>query len=65
MATASGCSSLGAAASSSTSGYGWSQGTSANDRPAVPGGVGEAACYLATASRRFDWTKAAELSPTD
>ena len=35
MATASGCSSLGAAASSNWSGYGWSQGTSANELPAV------------------------------
>jgi predicted transcriptional regulator of viral defense system len=30
------------------------------DRPALAGGVGEAATILATASRRFDWTKAAE-----
>ena len=29
------------------------------DRPALAGGVGEAATILATASRRFDWTKAA------
>ena len=35
MATASGCSSLGAAWSSSRSGYGWSHGTSANELPAV------------------------------
>ena len=27
------------------------------DRPALAGGVGEAAMILATASRRFDWTK--------
>src|SRR5207244_5288679 len=30
------------------------------DRPALAGGVGEAANILATASRRFDWNKAAE-----
>ncbi|EQD40170.1 transcriptional regulator [mine drainage metagenome] len=30
------------------------------DRPALTGGVGEAATILATASRRFDWTKAAD-----
>jgi predicted transcriptional regulator of viral defense system len=30
------------------------------DRPELAGGVGEAATILATASRRFDWTKAAE-----
>jgi len=30
------------------------------DRPTLAGGVGEAAYILATASRRFDWTKAAE-----
>ena len=30
------------------------------DRPALAGGVGEAAIILATASRRFDWTKAAD-----
>lgn len=30
------------------------------DRPALAGGVGEAAIILATASRRFDWNKAAE-----
>jgi predicted transcriptional regulator of viral defense system len=30
------------------------------DRPALAGGVGEAADILATASRRFDWTKAAD-----
>jgi predicted transcriptional regulator of viral defense system len=30
------------------------------DRPALAGGVGEAATILATASRRFDWNKAAE-----
>ena len=30
------------------------------DRPALAGGVGEAATILATASRRFDWTKAAD-----
>ena len=29
------------------------------DRPALAGGVGEAATILATASRRFDWTKVA------
>jgi predicted transcriptional regulator of viral defense system len=29
------------------------------DRPALSGGVGEAAIILATASRRFDWTKVA------
>jgi predicted transcriptional regulator of viral defense system len=29
------------------------------DRPALAGGVGEAASILATASRRLDWTKAA------
>jgi predicted transcriptional regulator of viral defense system len=29
------------------------------DRPALSGGVGEVATILATASRRFDWTKAA------
>ena len=29
------------------------------DRPVLAGGVGEAAIILATASRRFDWTKAA------
>jgi predicted transcriptional regulator of viral defense system len=29
------------------------------DRPALAGGVGESATILATASRRFDWTKAA------
>jgi predicted transcriptional regulator of viral defense system len=29
------------------------------DRPALAGGVGEAATILATASRRFDWTRAA------
>ena len=34
------------------------------DRPALAGGVGEAAIILATASRRFDWTKAAQLPPT-
>jgi predicted transcriptional regulator of viral defense system len=28
------------------------------DRPSLAGGVGEAAMILATASRRFDWTKA-------
>ena len=32
------------------------------DRPALAGGVGEAATILATASRRFDWTKAADIS---
>ena len=30
------------------------------DRPALAGGVGEAATILATASRRFDWRKAAD-----
>ena len=30
------------------------------DRPGLAGGVGEAATILATASRRFDWTKATE-----
>lgn len=30
------------------------------DRPALAGGVGEVASILATASRRFDWAKAAE-----
>jgi predicted transcriptional regulator of viral defense system len=30
------------------------------DRPALAGGIGEAADILATASRRFDWTKAAD-----
>ena len=30
------------------------------DRPDLAGGVGEAADILATASRRFDWTKAAD-----
>jgi predicted transcriptional regulator of viral defense system len=30
------------------------------DRPALAGGAGEAATILATASRRFDWNKAAE-----
>jgi len=30
------------------------------DRPALAGGVAEAASILATASRRFDWAKAAE-----
>jgi predicted transcriptional regulator of viral defense system len=30
------------------------------DRPALAGGVGEAATILATASRRFDWKKAAD-----
>ena len=30
------------------------------DRPALSGGVGEAAIILATASRRFDWNKAAD-----
>lgn len=30
------------------------------DRPALAGGVSEAATILATASRRFDWNKAAE-----
>jgi len=30
------------------------------DRPALAGGVGEAATILATASRRFGWTKAAD-----
>src|SRR5579863_3144360 len=30
------------------------------DRPALAGGVGEAAVILATASRRFDWKKAAD-----
>ena len=30
------------------------------DRPALAGGVGEAAIILATASRRFDWNKAAD-----
>src|ERR1700723_2035404 len=30
------------------------------DRPALAGGVGEAGTILATASRRFDWTKAAD-----
>ena len=30
------------------------------DRPALAGGVGEAATILATASRRLDWTKAAD-----
>ena len=30
------------------------------DHPALAGGVGEAATILATASRRFDWTKAAD-----
>jgi predicted transcriptional regulator of viral defense system len=29
------------------------------DRPALAGGVGEAATILAAATRRFDWTKAA------
>ncbi len=36
MATASGCSSLGAAWSSRRSGYGWIQGTSASERIPVP-----------------------------
>jgi predicted transcriptional regulator of viral defense system len=31
-----------------------------SDRPALAGGVGEAATILANASRRFDWTKAAD-----
>ena len=35
------------------------------DRPALAGGVGEAAIILATASRRFDWTKAANYLRTD
>lgn len=30
------------------------------DRPALAGGVGEAATILATASRRFDWTRASD-----
>src|SRR6266571_2539515 len=30
------------------------------DRPALAGGVGEAATILATASRRFEWTKTAD-----
>jgi predicted transcriptional regulator of viral defense system len=30
------------------------------DRPALAGGAGEAATVLATASRRFDWNKAAD-----
>ena len=30
------------------------------DRPALAGGAGEAAAILATASRRFDWNKAAD-----
>lgn len=30
------------------------------DRPALAGGVGEAAIILATASRRFEWNKAAD-----
>jgi predicted transcriptional regulator of viral defense system len=30
------------------------------DRPALAGGAGEAATILATASRRFDWTKATD-----
>ena len=30
------------------------------DRPALAGGVGETATILATASRRFDWNKAAD-----
>lgn len=30
------------------------------DRPALAGGVGEAATILATASPRFDWTKATD-----
>jgi len=30
------------------------------DRPMLAGGVGEAACILAAANRRFDWPKAAE-----
>jgi predicted transcriptional regulator of viral defense system len=30
------------------------------DRPELAGGVGEAAAILATASRRFDWTRAAD-----
>ena len=30
------------------------------DRPALAGGVGEAAMILATASRRFDWTRAVD-----
>ena len=30
------------------------------DRPALAGGVGEAATILATAGRRFDWTKATD-----
>lgn len=30
------------------------------DRPALAGGVGDAATILATASRRFDWTRAAD-----
>src|ERR1019366_2255916 len=30
------------------------------DRPALAGGVGEAATILATASRRFDWSKATD-----
>ena len=30
------------------------------DRPALAGGVGEAATILATASRRFDWSKASD-----
>lgn len=30
------------------------------DRPSLAGGVGEAATILATASRRFDWAKAAD-----
>jgi len=30
------------------------------DRPALAGGVGEAAAILATASRRFDWKKASD-----
>ena len=35
------------------------------DRPALAGGVGEAATILATASRRFDWTQGGRLSRTD
>jgi predicted transcriptional regulator of viral defense system len=31
-----------------------------SDRPALAGGVGEAATILANASRRFDWTKVAD-----
>ena len=30
------------------------------DHPPLAGGVGEAATILATASRRFDWNKAAD-----